>query len=177
VSDTATTDTAADPAGAETAADDPAAPEAPDTPAAPETTATDSDTGQDDAVDLDADHFPRHVVEKLRKENAAYRDRAKAAEATVAALQRQAADHAIAAAGMKPEAVWAVAKLDDLLNEQGAVDAGKLRAAMATARNTFGINQRPHRDSVPKTGPSDLEKIRRPINNWREAFAPNRDRR
>lgn len=133
---------------AETVSDAPQTPEAADTPAAQETTASGThspETGESvDAPDgaPDGDTFPRSVVEKLRKENATYRDRAKAAEQAVQALQRQAADKAITAAGLKPAAVWAVAELAQVLDDRGAIDDRKLAAAMNTARAQLGIARR-----------------------------------
>lgn len=88
------------------------------------------------------DVFPREVVEKLRKESASYRDRAKTAEDRLSAMQRQSVARQITAAGMHPEAVWAVAQLDDLLADDGTIDAAKVSRAMATARQTLGIQQR-----------------------------------
>lgn len=43
---------------------------------------------QDDEPDDDAETFPRAYVEKLRKENRGYRDRAKTAEARITELER-----------------------------------------------------------------------------------------
>ena len=161
--------------------------EAADTPAAPEPAGQngDIDLDDDDPADadddlVDADTFPRAVVEKLRKESASYRDRAKAAEATVAALQRQSAEQRITAAGMKPEAVWAVSKLDDVLDGQGAVDPGKLAAAMDRARSMLGIMQRRRYPSVStgRIGASGAtgNAMPRPRPSFATAFAPSRDR-
>lgn len=150
--------------------------EAPDTPAAEEAPATGelsddsndggdtqaaedaqaADEGDDDGQDDDADTFPRRVVEKLRKEAASLRDRARtaeeraqAAEAATTALQQRAADEAIKAAGLKPAAVWHDSKLADVLADDGSIDAAKLAAAMKTAERTLDV--RPRRP-VPRPG-------------------------
>ncbi|MGB3483613.1 MAG: hypothetical protein WBB07_15545 [Mycobacterium sp.] len=103
----------------------------------------------DDDLDGTGDTFPRKVVEKLRKESADHRgrakaaeDRAQAAENRVAAMQRQTAEARITAAGMRPSAVWAVSKLDDVLAEDGSVDMAAVDRAMKTARSTLGIPQK-----------------------------------
>lgn len=121
------------------------------TPDAPET--PDSDDMLDDTdgetVDETADTFPRAVVEKLRRESAGFRDRAKSAEGRaeqaegqLAAVQRQLVGRQVAAGGMKPSAVFAVAQLDDLLSDDGAVDTAKVQQAMATARDVLGVGVR-----------------------------------
>jgi hypothetical protein len=43
---------------------------------------------------------------------------------------------------MRPAAVWATAKLDDLLADDGTVDADKVARAMAGARQALGITHR-----------------------------------
>lgn len=100
------------------------------------------DTTETSAVDDSGDTFPREVVEKLRKESASYRDRAKTAEDRLSAMQRQSVDRQITTAGLKPAAVWAVTQLENLLADDGTVDAAKVSQAMATARQTLGITQR-----------------------------------
>ncbi|KUI00925.1 hypothetical protein AU189_11460 [Mycolicibacterium acapulense] len=139
----------------------------------------DNDDADGDELDENADTFPRKVVEKLRRQNTNLRDRAKAAEATVAHLQRQAADQAIKAAGLKPAAVWAVTKLGDVLDGQGGVDSKKLAAAMSTARDQLGVTAPAKRIPKPGTGGAlrsgsgvPQEKPR----GFTDAFAP-RDRR
>lgn len=102
-----------------------------------------------------AETFPRGVVERLRRKSAGYRERAQAAEQQLAALQgaeerlaalqRKTVESQITAAGMRPAAVFAVAELDDLLAADGTVDTDKLVAAMASARDTLGIEQAPRR--------------------------------
>lgn len=110
-------------------------------------------TGVDLDTDGQGDMFPRKVVEKLRRESADHRGRANAAEEQLTAMQaraeaaegrltsmqRQSAEGLIKAAGMRAEAVWAVAQLDDLLAHDGTVDEAKVAHAMATARRTLGI--------------------------------------
>jgi len=134
---------------------------------------------QDGGEHLDdnaADHFPRHVVEKLRKENAGYRDRAKVAEQTIATMQRQHVEQAAIAAGLKPAALWAVTQLDDLLADNGAPDAGKIAAAVKTARDQLGIDQqrraappRPGAGAPLRSGSGAPQQVRNP---WSAAFKP-----
>jgi hypothetical protein len=96
-------------------------------------------------TDTSPDMFPRGVVEGLRKESAAYRERAKVAEGRVSALQRSAVAQQVTNAGMRPAAVWAVAELDDLLSDDGTVDTEKVKQAMATARESLGAAGGPRR--------------------------------
>jgi len=42
---------------------------------------------------------------------------------------------------LKPAAVWAVTELGQVLDDAGAIDTGKLAAAMGTAREQLGIRQ------------------------------------
>ncbi|BCP11682.1 hypothetical protein MINTM020_37800 [Mycobacterium paraintracellulare] len=122
--------------------------EAPEVDSHADAADTDETPGTDDSSDM----FPRKVVEKLRKESATLRDRVKAAEDRLSAMQRQAVAWQITAAGMRPEAVFAVAQLDDLLAGDGTVDAAKVSRAMAAARQTLGISQRP----APRPGHGEL---------------------
>ena len=117
----------------EVTAEDGAADATPE-PAAPE-------ASTDDETDSGAvEQFSRDYVEKLRKESAGYRDRAKAAETAVTALQRQQVETHAAAAGLKPAALWATTELADVLNpETGAVDFGQVNTAIKAARESLGI--------------------------------------
>jgi len=166
-----TTDTTTTSAAATTP--DETAADSVDTPEAGGTEAAYHNAAQDGDSQPDGDTFPRDYVEKLRKQNASYRDRAKAAEATVTALQRQHVDEKITAAGLKPAAVWAVAELADVLDDRGAVHAGKLNAVMQSARETLGIKR-----SFAKPGNRDLRSgagvPQEPRNDWTAAFGPHR---
>lgn len=124
----------------------------PDTPETPDSGELVDNTDQED-VDDTADTFPRSVVEKLRKESAGLRDRAKTAEERaeqaeerLIAVQRQLVGHHVAAAGMKPAAVAAVAPLDDVLADDGTVDAAKVQQAIERARVTLGARATPVRN-------------------------------
>lgn len=70
-----------------------------------ETATADTDTTSQDTTDAaddsqaDGDTFPREVVEKLRKESAGYRDRAKTAEARADELARRLHTALVAATG------------------------------------------------------------------------------
>lgn len=133
---------------ADTPAADDAANEAHGDADTPVAGAADND---DEHLDDAAEMFPRKVVEKLRKQNTSLRERAKTAEATVAHLQRQAADKAITAAGLKPAAVWAVAELADVLDNQGGLDDRKLAAAVKKAGEQLGV-QPPKPKTPPRPG-------------------------
>jgi hypothetical protein len=134
-----------------------------------------ADTDETAASDDSSDTFPRSVVEKLRRESAGLRDRAKNAEDRLAATQRQLVDRQITAAGMRPEAVYAVAGLDDLLAADGTVDAAAVTRAMAAARQTLGITQRPvarpgQGELNSGTGPREKRK-----SGWLTAFGPREE--
>lgn len=101
----------------------------------------DDGTGAEDDG-ADGEVFPRKVVEKLRRESATLRDRAKTAEDRLSAMQRQSVERQITSAQMRPEAVWAVAKLDELVADDGSVDADAVTQAMARAKRTLGIGGR-----------------------------------
>jgi len=139
----------------------------------PSTKGSTPDATETAATDDPGDVFPRSVVEKLRKESAGLRDRAKNAEDRLSAMQRQVAAQQITAAGMRPEAVWAVAQLGDLLADDGTVDPDQVARAMATARQTLGIEQR----RAPFPGQGELNSGARsgPPESpagWTAAFGP-----
>lgn len=93
-----------------------------------------------------------------------------AAAAQLDAVQRQQVEFLLAKSGVKPEAVFAVAEMSDLLNDDGGIDADKLDAAMATAQEKFGIVKPPKGNFVPGIGnrPNGLPRV----DAWREAFSP-----
>ncbi|MGV0796366.1 hypothetical protein ABQF26_05340 [Mycolicibacterium elephantis] len=159
---------------AETRADAPETGDQPDTPPDTDTAATDTlsaDTdapaaddaehqdangdGDGDGVenqdDDDGDEDGRRL-KKLRHENATLRQRAKTAEATVEHLQRQAADERIKAAGLRPRAVWAIAKLADVLDDHGGIDDKKLAAAIKQATEQLGVQPPKRRTPRPGAG-------------------------
>lgn len=120
----------------------------------------------------DAQEFSRDYVEKLRRENAGYRERATTAETTVAALQQQHAERLIDAVGVKPAAVFAVAKLPDLLADDGTVCVEKINAAVTRARQELGVTGRPQ--PIGKQGGlnSGTGAPKSTPNSWQSAFAP-----
>lgn len=147
--------------------------------------ADDADTDGDAGEQLDdtADVFPRAVVEKLRKQSAGLRDRARTAEGRaeqaetrLAAAQRQLIGRQAAAAGVKPAAVFAVAPLDELLADDGTVDTAAVTRAMATASTTLGAG--PRRNPVGRgsflSGATGTN-IEPPPKSFTEAFRPRED--
>lgn len=88
------------------------------------------------------------------------------------AVQRQQVEGLLG--GVKPQAVWAVAELSELLAEDGTIDTGKVTAAVEAAREKFGITKPAKGNHVPNVGnqPSTPPKLDR----WKEAFTPSRKR-
>lgn len=128
-----------------------------------------SETEQDEA---EPESFPRDYVEKLRKEAADRRKERDTLAAQVEALQRQQVEAAISLTGVKPQAVWAVTQLADLLSEDGTVSTELVAAAVQTARDQLGVQPITKGNMVPGVGnmPTQLPNVDR----WSEAFAPNR---
>ncbi|MGV0720643.1 hypothetical protein ABQF17_17520 [Mycolicibacterium elephantis] len=112
----------------------------------------DGDDGDAEDQDDGGDAEDGHRLKKLRHENASLRQRAKTAEATVQHLQRQAADKAITAAGLKPAAVWAIAELGDVLDDHGGIDTAKLAAAIKQATEQLGVQPPKRRTPRPGAG-------------------------
>jgi hypothetical protein len=170
-SETADVDTATDATvpAAETPTDAPQVDNQPDTADAAET------PDSDDSSDV----FPRPVVEKLRRESAGLRDRIKASEERVTAseervtaLQKQIVDRQVRQAGMRPEAVWAVTELADLLADDGTVDVEKVRTATGVARQTLGIRYGdPHRGHGFRSGATNVG-LEPPARGFETAFRP-----
>lgn len=113
-------------------------------------------------------------------EAARYRRRLREAErqrdelaARVAALQQQQAERMLPA-GIKPDAVWAVTGLADVLDGDGLVDRDKLDAAVVAARERFGITKPSKGTHVPGVGNQPDRTPR--IDGWRQAFTPSRKR-
>ncbi|MGY4713025.1 hypothetical protein ACXDF8_26335 [Mycolicibacterium sp. CBM1] len=135
-----------------------------------------SDADETPDADEASDVFPRSVVEKLRRESAGLRDRVKTAEDRLSAMQRQAIGRQITAAGMRPEAVFAVAQLDDLLADDGTVDTTKVSSAMAAARETLGIDRRRHaRPGMGELNPGHGVRDRKRAPGFEAAFGPRQE--
>lgn len=119
---------------------------------------TDEQTGEPDEVETDdGDTFPADVVRKLRKESAAYRERARTAEARVDELSR-------ALFTARVEATGKLASADDLpfdaalLDEPDALDAAvdeliAKRPHYAKRKVAGNIGQGVHGE---KSGPVDF---------------------
>ncbi|MEB3065722.1 hypothetical protein [[Mycobacterium] zoologicum] len=138
----------------------------------PESAERAPDPVADDADSDAAEQFSRDYVEKLRKESAGYRDRAKAAEAAVEALQRQQVERLADDAGIKPAAIWAVAELGALIGEDGSVDAELVKGAIGTARSTLGVSGRPQPPRSRNMFASGSGVPQETPKGFAEAFAP-----
>ncbi len=92
----------------------------------------------------------------------------------VEALQRQQIEAQVAAAGVKPAALWKTSELSTLLAEDGTVNAQLVAAAIDTARNELGIQPIGKGNHVPGVGgqPSALPKS----DEFVDAFKPKRMR-
>lgn len=135
-----------------------------------------ADPPADEVVDLEPDTFPRDYVEKLRKEAAAHRKERDTFAAQVEALQRQQVEQAIALSGVKPRALWSVAKLPDLLSEDGTtVDTAKVAAAIEVARVELGVQPVTKGNVVPGLGGPPIGSPK-PENGFADAFKPHRSR-
>lgn len=110
-------------------------------------------------------------------EAAKYRRRLREAEAQLKtvtehlhAVQRQQVEAQLATVGVKPDAVFAVTGLADLLAEDGSLDADKITAAVETARETFGIPKKPAGSAIPGIGNQPRHTPQ--TDKWSEAFSP-----
>ena len=131
-------------------------------------TAVDGDesTGEDTSVNAEAARWRR----RLRDTEAEL----KAVTAQLDAVQRQQVEAALSEFAVKPDALWSVATLPDLLAEDGSVSADKLAQAIDTARERFGIPKQSVGSHVPGIGnqPNTVPRV----NRWREAFTPAKKR-
>lgn len=117
--------------------------------------------------------------ETPNSEAAKYRRKLREAEAerdTLAqrleAVQRQQVEALLG--GVKPEALWAVAELAELLTDEGTIDADKVSAAIDAARERFGIAKPSPGTHVPGIG--NRPTIAPAADRWKEAFQPSRRR-
>lgn len=164
-------------------------PTEPTTTPAPDPEATDPQAGAVDAPDAQAaEDTPEDTPEDTDdtepaagSEAAKYRRKLREAEAErddlaarVEALQRAQVVTLLEAARVKPDAVFAVAPLAHLLAEDGTVDPDKVKAAIDSARDRFGIATPTKGSYVPGVGnqPSAPPKV----DAWKEAFTGNRRR-
>ena len=87
-------------------------------------------------------------------------------------LQRQQVDTFLEKTGVKSDAVFAVARLDELLAEDGTVDAEKISAAIKTAQAKLGVNPIGKGHHIPALGHHpDASKLK-PADDFAAAFAP-----
>lgn len=129
----------------------------------------------DSAEPADTEH--QDDAESMNAEAAKWRRRLRdtqaeleSATAQLDRVQRQQVEYLLTRTGVKPDAVFAVTGLSDLLDEDGGIDAEKLAAAVATASDRFGIVKPPKGNHVPGVGgqPSVLPRV----DAWRNAFSP-----
>ena len=119
----------------------------------PSVEVSDGGTSPNDEQDQDDVDFGRQG-----REAAKYRRRLRAVEAErdeltqrLEAMQRSEVERQAAAAQLRPAALWSAATLPDLLNEDGTVDADKVDAAIAAARDVLGLPT-PKQNYVPVEG-------------------------
>ncbi|WP_041314562.1 hypothetical protein [Mycobacterium sp. JS623] len=107
------------------------------------TETTEEQTEDTTEADENADQFPRDYVERIRRESAGYRDKAKAAETRAEDLARQLFTARVSATGKLADATdleWS-ADLDDADKVNAAVDellTAKPHLASRTPRGNVG---------------------------------------
>lgn len=92
--------------------------------------------------------------------------------ANAESLQRQSVEDLLAGTNVKPAALWKVTDLDALVGDDGLVDENQVAAAVATAREHFGITPPQKGNHVPGVGnqPAGIPKA----DPFTEAFRPHR---
>lgn len=150
---------------------------------------TESDITESDVVESDADADTPESAESepdsdnkaMSAEAAKYRRQLRDAQAELErvvaqldAVQRQQVEHLLADSGVKAAAVWTVTGVAELLNDDGAIDAEKVSAAVDTARERFGIPKRSVGNYIPGIAnhPIGMPKG----NDWADAFSPAKRR-
>lgn len=140
------------------------------------TEGTGQDAEQSDTTEQDSDTVSTSA------EAARYRRKLRDAEKQLQsvteqlnAVQKQHAENMLADLGVKPDAIWAVAELADLLAEDGSIDADKLAQAVAAARERFGIPPTPKGTVVPGVGNQPASQPK--LDTWTDAFGPSGSRR
>jgi hypothetical protein len=113
--------------------------------------ASEVDEDQDDDA---GDGSGREAAKYRRKLRAAETERDRLSE-QVASLQRSEVERLATADGLRPAALWASGpELAYLLADNGTVDAAKVSAAVAAAREQLGIPAPPVGPRVPNEGRS-----------------------
>ncbi|CAJ1495105.1 hypothetical protein [[Mycobacterium] burgundiense] len=113
---------------------------------------SDPEATEDDDNDSDPaeDRGGRDAAKYRRKLRTAEAERDQLAE-RLEAMQRNEIERQAQAAQLKPAALWAAAKLDDLLAEDGTVSTEAVAQAVETARETLGVPP-PRRNHVAGEG-------------------------
>lgn len=104
----------------------------------------------DDDSDSSEDRGGRDAAKYRRKLRTVEAERDQLAE-RLEAMQRNEIERQAQAAQLKPAALWAATKLDDLLAEDGTVSAEAVAQAVETARETLGVPP-PRRNHVAGEG-------------------------
>lgn len=78
----------------------------------------------------------RKQVRQLETDNTALTEQ-------ITGLQKQLAENLIVAAGVKPEAIWAITEIAELLDDTGRVDPEKITATIAKAVQELNIRVKP----------------------------------
>lgn len=126
----------------------------------------------------EAEHQDEQDDTKAQNAEAAkYRRRLREAQAELKtvtaqldAVQRQQIEAMLEPSGVKPEAIWAVTELAELLDDTGSIDPDKLAGAIEAAREKFGIPKISKGNYVPGVGnqPSAIPRA----DAWTDAFKP-----
>lgn len=101
--------------------------------------AADADTATEAPEDEQEQESPNSEAARYRRKLRETEGQLEQARTQLEALQRQHVESLLTATGVRPDAVWAVADLVDLVDQTGAVDAEAVAAAVETARQKFGI--------------------------------------
>lgn len=146
-----------------------------DTETTPEAVdATEDTTAAEDHTEPPEDDDGSREAAKWRRKLRDTEGERDALAARLEAVQRQQIENLLAASGVKPQAVWAVAELADLLADDGSIDTDSVTKAVTAARERFGIATPGKGSVVPGVG--NQPTITPQTDAWKEAFTPARKR-
>lgn len=133
---------------------------------------SDAAGGQESAPDADGGNAEAKKWRKKLREAEAARDRL---VEQVQSMQRGQVDALVSAAGLKPQAVWAVTDLDALLDAgTGAVDTELVTAAIRAASDTLGVQPVGKGNVVPGVGTRPTYDTATVRDDFTDAFRPRR---
>jgi hypothetical protein len=135
---------------------------------------------EDDATTQDEDAAAKG---QPNNREARYRIRAKEAEAErdrlteqLTAMRRTQIEAHSTNMGIKPAALWASGtQIDSLLDDNGVPDLEKITAAVATARDTLGIEKATRLNLGTRSGSGASGPAQPKRDGWIDAFAPKPD--